>query len=118
LRGEVNLGSGDAPYDSERSLLRVIHDELLLGNQPRPRPGPGGPGGPPPLPPNKPTPPTKPPTDPVPPPGVKAWDAKQFYSVGALVSFNGKVYKCIQAHQAQVDWTPTAAASLWTQVTV
>ena len=29
---------------------------------------------------------------------------------------DGKLYKCVQAHTSQADWTPDTAASLWTPV--
>lgn len=40
------------------------------------------------------------------------------YSVGDRVQYNGTLYKCIQAHTAQSDWTPDATPALWTVVTV
>ena len=47
--------------------------------------------------------------------GVEVWEANKFHHLGDLVSHQGKVYKCITAHQGQVDWTPAAAVSLWAQ---
>jgi hypothetical protein len=116
----IKLGAGDAPYHSNRSLLRVIHDNLLSGNLPVGK----RPANPPPIPPNKPEPParkpvpTQPPREEPPkspPKGVQPWDATKFYASGSLVSYNGKVYICTLAHQAQVDWTPSAAVSLWSE---
>lgn len=40
------------------------------------------------------------------------------YSVGYRVQYNGTLYKCIQAHTAQSDWTPDATPALWVVVTV
>ena len=40
------------------------------------------------------------------------------YSVGDRVQYNGTLYKCIQAHTAQSDWTPDATPALWVVVTV
>ena len=40
------------------------------------------------------------------------------YSVGDRVQYNGILYKCIQAHTAQSDWTPDATPALWVIVTV
>ena len=40
------------------------------------------------------------------------------YSVGDRVQYNGVLYKCIQAHTAQSDWTPDATPALWVVVTV
>lgn len=30
--------------------------------------------------------------------------------------YNGKLYRCEQAHTAQEDWTPSATPALWTEV--
>jgi len=38
------------------------------------------------------------------------------YSVNDRVSHEGILYKCLQAHSAQADWTPDAAVSLWVRV--
>ena len=40
------------------------------------------------------------------------------YSVGDRVQYNGTLYKCIQAHTAQSDWTPDVTPALWVVVTV
>ncbi len=40
------------------------------------------------------------------------------YSVGDRVQYNGTLYKCVQAHTAQSDWTPDTTPALWTVVTV
>ena len=40
------------------------------------------------------------------------------YSIGDRVQYNGTLYKCIQAHTAQSDWTPDTTPALWTVVTV
>lgn len=40
------------------------------------------------------------------------------YSVGDRVQYNGILYKCVQAHTAQSDWTPDATPALWVVVTV
>lgn len=46
------------------------------------------------------------------------WNAEAAYEVGARVRFEDVLYKCLQAHQAQADWTPTAAPSLWAKVLI
>lgn len=38
------------------------------------------------------------------------------YKVGAIRRAGGLLYRCIQAHTSQSDWTPAAAASLWTSI--
>lgn len=45
-----------------------------------------------------------------------AWSAEDTYDAGERVRFGGALYKCLQGHTAQADWTPTAAPSLWTKV--
>lgn len=40
------------------------------------------------------------------------------YYIGDRVQYNGTLYKCIQAHTAQSDWTPDATPALWVIVTV
>lgn len=45
------------------------------------------------------------------------WIAKgHAYSKDDRVDYNGKLYKCLQAHTSQVDWTPDTAVSLWVEV--
>lgn len=38
------------------------------------------------------------------------------YLTGDRVQYNGKLYKCLQAHTSQADWTPEAAPSLWAEI--
>ena len=38
------------------------------------------------------------------------------YAVDDRVSYEGFLWKCVQAHTSQPDWTPTAAVSLWVRV--
>ena len=48
-----------------------------------------------------------------------AWEANHAYAVGDIVSYgtNGagdpQLYKVVQAHTSQADWTPDATASLY-----
>ena len=41
------------------------------------------------------------------------WAYPIAYTVGQLRRYNGTLYKCVQAHTSQADWTPDTAASLW-----
>lgn len=41
------------------------------------------------------------------------WAYPVAYTVGQLRRHNGTLYKCVQAHTSQADWTPDATASLW-----
>lgn len=43
------------------------------------------------------------------------WSIKD-YQQGDRVQYNGLLYKCLQAHTAQSDWTPDKAVSLWVRV--
>ena len=40
------------------------------------------------------------------------------YITGNRVRYNGTLYKCLQPHTAQTDWTPDAAPSLWARVLI
>lgn len=62
------------------------------------------------------TPPAPAPTPTPAPATPSAWNPTQYYAVGALVSYEGHVYECTIAHQAQASWTPTAAVSLWKEI--
>lgn len=46
------------------------------------------------------------------------WTANigQQYHVGDRVRYDGKLYKCLQNHTPQSDWSPSAAPSLWAEV--
>lgn len=44
------------------------------------------------------------------------WKAGGEYAAGDRVRYDGKLYKCLQAHTAQADWNPVDAPSLWAEV--
>ena len=44
------------------------------------------------------------------------WAAGTVYAVGYKVKRNGKLWRVVQAHTAQVGWEPENAASLWEQI--
>lgn len=44
------------------------------------------------------------------------WEEDTEYAIGNLRSYNGELYKCIQAHRSQALWTPDVATSLWVRV--
>lgn len=46
------------------------------------------------------------------------WADDVSYVAGDRVRYDGVLYKCLQAHTSQSDWTPTAAPSLWTKVLI
>ena len=47
-----------------------------------------------------------------------AWENGKAYTVETRVQYGGKLYRCVQAHTSQSDWTPPVAVSLWSEVTV
>lgn len=46
------------------------------------------------------------------------WSESASYSVGDRVRYEGKLYRCLQAHDAQATWTPVDAPSLWAEVLI
>ena len=44
------------------------------------------------------------------------WKADGSYEVGDRVSFEGILFKCLQAHDSQDTWTPSDSPSLWVRV--
>jgi len=44
------------------------------------------------------------------------WSINTDYAVGVRVRFEGKLYKCVQAHTSQEDWTPDITPALWVDV--
>lgn len=44
------------------------------------------------------------------------WKTDHAYAIGDRVQYECKLYKCLQAHTSQDDWTPDAAVSLWVEV--
>lgn len=55
---------------------------------------------------------------------VKVIDLYPVWAVGIAVAkdgryqYNGKLYKCVQAHTTQADWTPNVAPALWVMVSL
>lgn len=45
-----------------------------------------------------------------------AWASGKSYSAGERVRYCGKLYRCVQAHTSQADWTPDVTSALWTEV--
>lgn len=40
------------------------------------------------------------------------------YAVDDRVQYGGILYKCVQAHTSQADWTPDATPALWVAVSI
>lgn len=47
-----------------------------------------------------------------------AWAVGKAYVVSDRVRYNGKLYKCVQAHTSQADWAPDAVPALWVAVSL
>lgn len=47
-----------------------------------------------------------------------AWRSGIAYATGERVQYGGTLYKVLQAHTAQDDWTPDAAVSLFAKVLI
>lgn len=46
------------------------------------------------------------------------WNEDRSYEVDDRVSYNGVLYKCLQAHTSQSIWIPTDSPSLWVKVLI
>ena len=44
------------------------------------------------------------------------WNPEETYSVGDRVRYSNGFYKCLQEHNAQINWNPSSAASLWAAI--
>ena len=44
------------------------------------------------------------------------WVVGVDYAVDVRVRYEDKLYKCVQAHNSQDDWTPDKTPALWTEV--
>ena len=41
------------------------------------------------------------------------WEEDKAYAVGDRVKYNSLLYRCVQAHTSQADWTPNVTPALW-----
>lgn len=46
------------------------------------------------------------------------WAENISVSVNDRYQYNDKLYKCVQAHTTQADWTPDVTPALWTEVSL
>lgn len=46
------------------------------------------------------------------------WKAGTVYEVGERIRYNEVLYKCVQAHTSQEQWTPDITPALWTEVSI
>ena len=49
---------------------------------------------------------------------IAPWKIKESVKVGDRRRFDGALYKCIQAHTTQADWTPDITPALWVAVSI
>ena len=45
-----------------------------------------------------------------------AWQTDTAYAADDRIRYGEKLYRCVQAHTSQADWTPDATPALWTEV--
>ena len=45
-----------------------------------------------------------------------AWKTEHDYTTGDRVRYGSTLYRCLQAHKSQSDWTPDVTPSLWVRV--
>ena len=46
------------------------------------------------------------------------WAVGMAYSADDRIQYKGLLYKCVQGHTSQADWTPDITPALWTRVSV
>lgn len=44
------------------------------------------------------------------------WQVNTTYTTAERDRYNGKLYRCVQAHTSQTDWEPDRTPALWTEV--
>lgn len=49
---------------------------------------------------------------------IAPWKIKESVKVGDRRRFDGALYKCVQAHTTQADWTPDITPALWVAVSI
>ena len=47
-----------------------------------------------------------------------AWESGAAYATNDRRRYGACLYKCVQAHTSQADWTPDATPALWVKVSV
>ena len=47
-----------------------------------------------------------------------SWQTGTAYTVDERIRYNSTLYRCVQAHTSQADWTPDATPALWTVVSL
>lgn len=44
------------------------------------------------------------------------WQTEIAYALNVRVRYVDKLYKCVQAHTSQAEWTPDVTPALWTEI--
>ena len=47
-----------------------------------------------------------------------AWKTGTAYTVDERIRHEGILYRCVQSHTSQADWTPDATPALWTRISL
>lgn len=45
-----------------------------------------------------------------------SWKADTAYAADERIRYGDKLYRCVQSHTSQADWTPDVTPALWTEV--
>ncbi len=45
-----------------------------------------------------------------------AWKTDTAYAADERIRYGEKLYRCVQAHTSQAEWTPDVTPALWTEV--
>jgi 3D (Asp-Asp-Asp) domain-containing protein len=91
----------------QHRTITVIANPYGSGGGPTPSPTPSRTVSP------SPTPPSPIPPSPTPTGQYPAWAPNHAYPTGALVSYAGHNYRCLQAHTSMVGWEPPNVPALW-----
>lgn len=46
----------------------------------------------------------------------KVWATDTAYTADERIRYGDNLYRCVQSHTSQADWTPDATPALWTEV--
>lgn len=46
------------------------------------------------------------------------WKTDTSYAIGDRIRYEDILYKCVQSHTSQADWTPDITKALWTVVSI
>ena len=47
-----------------------------------------------------------------------AWRTSTAYTVDERIRYGATLYRCVQAHTSQADWTPDITPALWTRISL